>query len=68
MTTCLKTKFVKSATTTNPDLDDKFGWMKFLAPVAESVLVDLPLLDLVVELPLQIHDGGPQLRDPAPID
>ena len=39
--------------------------MKFLAPVAEGVLVDLPLLDLVVELPLQIDDDGAQLRDPA---
>ena len=42
--------------------------MKLFAPVAESVLVDLPLFDLVIELPLQVDDGGPQLRDPASID
>ena len=39
--------------------------MKLFVPVAESVLVYLPLLDLVIELPLQIHDDGPQLLDPA---
>ena len=34
-------------------------------PIAQGVLVDLPLFDFEIDLPLQVNDGATELLNPA---